>query len=151
MKTLLTEYAGMSEENFYSVSDITTVPDVIEDDVTAPMITDINHEAFVPTIVTNTSITKDIAQEDIPELEGFYGMKAKEATAENELKVILSAKYTPIYTSWKYGEGRVGTFACDLNGTWSEEFINSEVGAQLIKNMIAALLPKEDANLHQTN
>ena len=141
MKNLLTEYAGMSDENFYPISNPEEVAETIREDITAPAITDVNYETFVPTIKTHTSITKGISQEDIPELEGFYGMKPKEATDENELKVILSAKYTPIYTSWKYGEGRVGTFACDLNGTWSSQFIDTEVGTQLLKNMMDALRP----------
>ena len=77
-------------------------------------------------------------------------MKAKDATEENELKVILSAKYTPIYTSWKYGNGKVGTFACDLNGTWSSQFIASEVGSTLLKNMIAELSPSNNSDTEQT-
>ena len=147
MKTLLTEYAGMEEENFYPVSDPESVAETIRDDITAPAITDVNYETFVPTIKTHTSITKGISQDDIPELNGFYGMKAKEATDENELKVILSAKYTPVYTSWKYGEGRVGTFACDLNGNWSSQFIDTEVGTTLLLNMMDALRPTRNIRI----
>ncbi len=151
MKNLLTEYAGMKKENYYPISNPATVAKTIRDDVTAPAITEVNYETFIPTITTPTPITDGISQEDIPELNGFYGMKAKEATEENELKVILSAKYTPMYTYWKYGKGRVGTFACDLNGTWSSEFISSETGMQLIRNMIAALFPTPDTDSEQTD
>ena len=147
MKTLLTEYAGMEEENFYPITDPSMVAETIRDDITAPSITDVNYETFVPTIKTHTSITKGIAQEDIPELDGFYGMKAKDATEDNELKVILSAKYTPVYTYWKYGEGRVGTFACDLNGNWSSQFIDTDVGTTLLRNMMDALRPTRNIRI----
>ena len=147
MKNLLTKYAGMEDENFYNVSDITTIPETLKEDVTAPAITDVNYETFVPIIKTHTSITKGISQDDIPELNGFYGMKPKEATKENELKVILSAKYTPIYTSWKFGEGRVGTFACDLNGNWSSQFVDTTVGTTLLRNMLEALRPTKNIRI----
>ena len=147
MKNLLTEYAGMEEDNFYAVNELTNIPETIKKDITAPAITDVNYETFVPTIKTHTSITQGIAQDDIPSLEGFYGMKPKAATEANELKVILSAKYTPVYTSWKYGEGRVGTFACDLSGTWSADFIDTEVGTQLLRNMLNALKPTRNIRI----
>jgi hypothetical protein len=70
---------------------------------------------------------------------GFYGAKMKEGA-----DLILEGDYAvPIYAQWKYGAGMVGSFMCDLNGTWSADFMASETGKQLVNNMIAALFPTE--------
>ena len=58
--------------------------------------------------------------------------------------VVLSGNYTPLYSQWTYGTGRVGTFACDLNGTWSADFIASEIGSRIVNNIVYALFPTEN-------
>ena len=145
METLLTEYAKVSEENFHNVADGSDVPDTVEDDLAAPEITDVNFETFTPTIKLVTSITEGVTA--LPTLDGFYGMRVKAATEENGLEVILSTTYTPLYTQWNYGNGRVGTFACDLSGTWSSEFISSPDGALVVRNIVSALLPTNDIRI----
>jgi hypothetical protein len=75
----------------------------------------------------------------MPELDGFYGVKAKK-----DATVILMGEYTPIYAEWKLGRGRVGSFACDLNGTWSADFISSSVGATIVNNIVTSLFPSEN-------
>ena len=139
MKTLL-RTAGGSDENFHFVSEgqYDDIPRLMREDLNTPEIKDVNYETFTPTIAATGSVTNGILQENMPTLNGFYGVKKKEgATA------FLMGKYTPIYTQWDYGKGRVGTFACDLNGTWSSEFLSSETGAALLNNIIYALFPSE--------
>ena len=46
----------------------------------------------------------------------------------------------PIYTQWNFGKGKVGTFACDLNGTWSSDFISSPEGQKILKKIIYYLI-----------
>ena len=139
MKNLLTEFAGVEEKNFHDVADIERVPQAILDDLRAPEIKDVNYETFQPIIKTTTSITAGIAQEDMPELDGFYGMKAKENS-----EVILMGEYTPIYTQWEFGKGKVGTFACDLNGVWSSKFVDTVEGDQIVNNIVRGLTPMEN-------
>ena len=139
MKHLLQEFAGVEEKNFHDVSDIQRVPQAILDDLSAPEIKDVNYETFTPTINLTTSITKGVDQEDMPTLDGFYGMKAREGSS-----VILMGEYTPVYTQWKFGEGMVGTFACDLNGTWSSNFIDTNEGNAIVNNIVRALAPVEN-------
>ncbi len=150
MKNLLKEYAGVSEDNFHNVADIQRVPDAIKADMDAPEIKDVNYIEFQPTINTITDITKGIEQEDMPTLDGFYGMKAKNAdeiSEASDLQVVLMGQYTPIYTQWKYGKGKVGVFGCDLNGTWSSDFIDTAEGTQILQNIVASLMPDENIRL----
>ncbi len=149
MKQLLVEYAGMEEKNFHNVTANQSVPDAVRDDMGAPEIVDVNYEQFQIQINMNTDITKGIDKEDMPFLDGFYGMKAKDADGDNDdktkdLKVILKGEYTPIYTEWKYGKGKVGTFGCDLNGNWSSTFIDTPEGNQILTNIVKGLMPDEN-------
>ena len=52
-------------------------------------------------------------------------------------------EYTPVYAQWKYGKGRVGTFACDLNGVWSSDFLDNTTGQTILNNIIYALFPTD--------
>ena len=139
MKTLLEEYAGCPAENFHAVMDITKVSETMRKDLEAPEIKGINYETFQPTITTATNaITAGIAAETIPTLDGFYGVKLKTGA-----QAILMGEYTPVYAQWKYGKGMVGTFACDLNGVWSSDFVESPTGQTLINNIVNAIFPTE--------
>ena len=90
--------------------------------------------------ITDHTIIGNLNEEDLPTLDGFYGVKAKEGS-----EIIIKGPYSvPIYTQWKYGLGTVGTFACDLNGTWSSDFINSNEGAVIINNIVENLFPTHD-------
>ena len=140
MKILLTQYAGMSEENFHDVVDLNSASSTIKKDLEVNKIMDVNYETFTPKINdVNSPIVEGILQENMPTLDGFYGLKAKE-----DADVILSGRFTPIYAQWSYGLGRVGTFACDLNGTWSSSFIDTPEGNAIVNNIVASLFPLED-------
>lgn len=73
-------------------------------------------------------------------LDGFYGVKVR-ANAD----LILTGAYNvPIYAQWKYGEGMVGSFMCDLNGVWSANFMSDENGRAFIKNVVDNLMPLQN-------
>ncbi len=130
---------GGTAENFHDVKTIKDVPEEMRKDLEAPEIKEVNYETFTPTIKSISPVVSGITGLTIPSLDGFYGTRAK-ADAE----VILSGAYVPIYAQWKFGKGMVGSFMCDLNGTWSAEFVSSTVGAQLVRNIITNLFPTED-------
>jgi hypothetical protein len=111
----------------------------MREDLKAPEIKDVNYEPFVPTISSVTSVVNNIRKEDMPTLDGFYGSKLKEGATE-----ILSAEFVPVYAQWEYGKGMVGSFMCDLNGTWSGEFVGSPVAKTLVNNIVTALFPSEN-------
>lgn len=140
MTILLTEYAGVSKENFHDVTDLNSAASTIKKDFEVNKIQDVNYETFIPKINNvHSPIVSGVSQENMPSLDGFYGLKAKE-----DAEVILSGRFTPIYAQWSYGLGRVGTFACDLNGTWSSAFIDTPEGTAIVNNIIASLFPLED-------
>jgi len=144
MVDLLVNYAGCKEKNFHEInkSNLSSLPPVMREDLNVPEIKSVNYEKFVPSINVYNSVTNGIKEEDVPSLDGYYGVKLKEgATA------VLMGDYTPIYSQWNYGKGRVGTFACDLSGKWSSEFIASETGVTLVNNIIYSLFPTESVRV----
>ena len=141
MKDLLVNYAGCKEKNFHNITnkDYTNLPTIMREDLEVPEIKSVNYETFTPIISAQTQVTNGIPSSEIPTLDGYYGVKLKFGAVES-----LSGLYTPLYAQWNFGKGRVGTFACDLNGTWSSEFIASEVGQRIVNNIVYALFPTEN-------
>ena len=143
MKYILETYAatetnGVGADNYHDVKKISETAAAIREDLQVPEIKDVNYKRFYPTIKTHNSVVNGITNSDIPALDGFYGTKLKDGA-----EAILMGEYVPIYAQWKFGKGTVGSFMCDLNGTWSAEFLSDEVGKTLINNMVAAMFPTE--------
>lgn len=148
MKDVLVDFAGMTEDNFHDVKDVEDTPSVMYDDLQVKEIKETNYEQFDIKVNSPSSpIFAGIELEGsyIPvdednnlTLDGFYGVKLKEGAT-----VLLSGKYTPLYAEWQFGKGKVGTFACDLTGAWSADFINSDIGTKIVSNIVKTLYPKE--------
>ncbi|MBQ4049355.1 MAG: VWA domain-containing protein [Clostridia bacterium] len=118
---------------------------LMREDLNVPEIKEVVPEEFAPLISNPLSpVVKGVATDEESQrnfmtvnLGGFYGTKPK-PTAD----VILQGEYeVPIYAQWKYGNGMVGSFMCDLNGTWSLDFMSNENGYTLLTNAIQNLMP----------
>ena len=136
---MLEEAAKLGGGRYVKISRIKDLTDKMRSELEAPEIIDVNYETFTPQINAHTSVFNGLSQEDIPTLDGFYGTKIKE-----EATSVLVGEYVPIYAQWKYGEGSVGSFMCDLNGTWSSALVNSEHGALLVRNIVESLFPTHE-------
>lgn len=77
-------------------------------------------------------------------LDGFFGVKVR----SNEYLVLTGDYDVPLYAQWKFGNGSVGSFMCDLNGNWSSKLLEDENGKALVRNIVKNLLPTE--NIHPT-
>ena len=144
MESLLVNHAGMTKDNFHSATDLDNYTDIVKKDFEVNKIQETNYEKFTPTLVGESDISKGINSEDMPKLDGFYGFKLKEGA-----EVFLTGRFTPIYAQWKYGKGSVGTFACDLNGTWSSEFIDTPTATTLVNNIVDSLFPLDSVRSHE--
>lgn len=137
LKTACEEDGG---GRFYDITNTEELIPKMRSELEVKEITDMEEREFTPRIYDHTPVVAGITQEDMPKLGGFYGSKKKEGA-----DVPLMGEFAPIYAQWKYGEGSVGSFMCDLTGQdWSAEFLNSPVGKQFIYNVIDALFPTKD-------
>ena len=128
--------------SYYNVpySQMHTIPEIMRQDLALEAVAEINYgEPFKVTIKDRTAAVAGIDESFIPQLSGYYGTVAKK-----DASVALMGKYVPIYAEWKYGNGSVGSFMCDLSGIWSEEFMSDLVGQAIITNIVNSLFPMQD-------
>ncbi len=119
---------------FYDVN-VNNLAVLMYEELNVPEIKAVNYEPFVPTIANYTNVVTGIEQENMPELDGFYGTKLKGGATAT-----LMGEYTPIYADWNYGNGKVGSFMCDLNMVWSQSFMLDATGQRLILNIVYSLI-----------
>ena len=127
---------------YYNVpySQLQKIPDIMRQDLALEAVAEINYgEPFNVTIKDRTAAVAGIDESFIPQLSGYYGTVAKK-----DASVALMGQYVPIYAEWKYGEGSVGSFMCDLSGIWSDEFMSDLVGQAIITNIVNSLFPMQD-------
>ena len=146
MNNVIKTYAtvdGVEMARFYNISDANKVGTTLRNDLERPEIKDVNYGEFTPIVETMNSVLAGVDISKMPTLDGFYGSKIKDRA-----EVILSGEFVPIYAQWKVGKGMVGSFMCDLNGTWSSDFIDPDgVGAAIVNNIIISLFPTEDISV----
>lgn len=150
MRTLAETY-GHGKFHGLSLEDIKSgeLPTKMENDLKAEEIVAVNHKEFKP-FVTNVlspllngvTLGEGVERNRLDvELGGFYGVKARSAA-----EVVLTGEYeVPLYAQWKYGNGMVGSFMCDLQSTaWSRKFMTAESGQRFIGNVIKNLMPTQN-------
>ena len=120
----------------------------MREDLNAPDIKDVNEyeNGFTPTAYAlNSTLFSGITLGEngaFPALlGGFFGSKVRDTDY-----LVLAGDFTvPLYAQWKFGEGTVGSFMCDLTGgKWSSSFMTDPDGMQFILNMVSALMPVTD-------
>lgn len=123
-----------------TTSNINALTTAMASDLKTEEIAQYKAEKFTLKISSSTSVTNGISQSEMPTLDGYYGTRLKSGATN-----ILTDEYNvPVYAQWKYGNGRVGSFMCDLKGKWSSDFLSSEVGVRILGNIVNSLFPSED-------
>ena len=139
-KSSMAEAAAMGGGKHHHVTDTKEIPTIMQTDLSLEAIAEIEYgEDFTLTIKDKTTVVAGIDDASLPTLSGYYGTVKKE-----EAVVPLMGKYVPIYAQWKYGNGNVGSFMSDLNGTWSQEFISDIIGQSIVLNIVDNIFPNHD-------
>ncbi len=139
------EAANAGGGKYYEIDSASELSNSLRAELLAPEIKDYVPEEFTPRIASQSSVITGVEQDKMPTLGGFYGTDLKK-----EAEAPLMGTYVPVYAQWQYGAGRVGSFMCDLNGKWSNDFLTDEdgVGKLLVNNMIKALFPSKNIRIH---
>lgn len=138
----MTNAATLGGGKYYNVkpTEVHMIPEIMRNDLALEAVAEINYgEPFHPTIKDRTPAVAGIESSFIPELTGYYGTVAKK-----DASVALMGEYVPIYAEWKYGNGSVGSFMCDLSGIWSQTFMEDVVGKAIITNIVNSIFPMQD-------
>ncbi len=141
-----TDDNGVNHGKVYYVPNNNTsvIGDVMKDDLNQSELEEVNYETYQPIVSRLTSpLVVDLERDENNStklnttLDGFYGVKVRP-----DAELILTGNFNvPLYAQWKYGNGMVGSFMCDLNKVWSAQFMESNVGATFIRNVCEALMP----------
>lgn len=151
-KSNLTSYEKMlraviiGHGKLYAMKDAKEVQYNMREDLNMESIKSVNYETFHPCVYKeNSPLLSGLtySEEDAGRLnvtlDGFYGVKIKTGA-----ELILTGDYgVPVYAQWKFGLGMVGSFMCDLDGTWSAGFIADTDGRTFIRNVVNNLMPME--------
>lgn len=147
--TRMTELVTTGHGRLHTVSNGSQLLSEMRDELNAPEIEETKYGDFNPTIANTLSpllngvehgSDLDNRHSMLAQLSGFFGTKAR-----SRADVILVGEYdVPIYAQWKFGEGMVGSFMCDVYSDWSAEFMTNENGKRFLRNVIANLMPLED-------
>jgi uncharacterized membrane protein len=145
--------AKLGGGKFYSVIDASKLAQTMYNDLMAEAVEEIAYDGDFKVMTGDYSpIISGINPKEIPVLNGYYGTKLKNGAIQ-PLKVNCSPLeggdptsnvYVPLYATWKYGNGNVGSFMSDLNGTWSDQFITNLIGQQLILGMVDSVFPNKE-------
>ena len=146
-EALMTQAAELGGGNCYNITNVNDVANAMYNDLIKNAIEEIKYgEEFYPAIGDHTAAVDGIKEADIPKLTGYYGTRLKDGAQQP-----LKGEYVPIYAQWKYGQGMVGSFMCDLNGTWSADFVTSLTGKAIVYNIVDSLFPTNDIQSKKIN
>lgn len=132
-KDLLKNLAESTNGRYYHSTVFTDLPEIFARETTLAGKSYINKESFYPKLNSYSSIVENIVS--LPKLNGYISSVAKPRSDT----ILVSNKNEPILASWQYGLGKVFAWTSDLNGNWSFDWLSSNEGIQIIRNVISLI------------
>lgn len=129
----LEELAKIGGGNFYKITSANQFKEYMVEEA-ANKKSEYLNEGIEITPVINTYTPALANLNSLPTLSGYIGSTPKE-----NVTTVLSYGSDPIYCEWSYGNGKVGTFMSDLNGTWSKKYYEDDRGITFIDNLVTSL------------
>lgn len=133
---LLEWIANTGKGRYYFVEEVSTIPQIFTKETFLASKAYINNRRFTPNISYPHEIINPLI-EGIPSLDGYIGASVKERAFE----ILTSDTGDPILSAWQYGLGRSVAWTSDINGKWSSEYLLSQSGNELIKNIVEWTFP----------
>lgn len=132
----LTGIAQIGAGRNYYVQQTADLPNVMLSEAKQASVSNLILESFQPKLGKHSDLTAGIEEASLPMLNGYIGATQREEAVAS----LLSDDGKPLFVQWKLGEGTVASFMSDLTGEWSEEWMKSEVGQELIRRMVSTTL-----------
>ncbi len=134
---LLENLATWGNGRYYYTDEFTDLPKIFTKETHLAGKTYIHNRSFYPTVVGNSPILRGIDQ--VALLHGYIA-----TTAKTRAEVLLkSDQEDPILAVWRYGLGRTIAWTSDFHNQWTSEWLASDEGSVLIRNMVAWTLRKQ--------
>lgn len=130
-RNLLIRLAESAGGRYYYSTVFTDLPEIFAKEAFLAGKEFINNREFYPVISANSSIMENV--EKLPILGGYIASVAK-SRADVVLK---NDKDEPILATWQYGLGKSAAWLSDMDGEWSAQWLSSDEGVQIFKNMVS--------------
>lgn len=128
---LLERLAEKGKGRYYFTNEFTNLPEIFAKEALLAGKEYLNHRYFYPVLQDSSPILSGI--DSIAQLKGYIG-----TTAKSRADVILKSDTDdPILAAWQYGLGRTVAWTSDMNGEWSGEWLATDQGVRLFRNMAA--------------
>lgn len=137
--SLLQNLARYGGGRFYLVDEFTDLPQIFAKETFLAGKEYINNRTFYPKQQDSSPILSSI--DSITELDGYIATVPK-ARAD---VLLVSDTDDPVLAAWQYGLGRTVAWTSDMNGQWSSEWLASEQGQDIFRNMVSWILRSQVA------
>ncbi len=128
---LLQYIADEGNGRYYYADQYSSLPEIFVYETTVASKDYINNEDFYPTAADSSEITENI--DSVPMLHGYVS-----TTAKSRADVVLeSDDEEPVLAVWQYGLGRSAAWTSDMSGQWSSDWIASDEGLDIMRNLIS--------------
>ena len=116
---------------YYYADRYTSLPEIFVYETSIASKDYLNNEDFYPSAADSSEIIQDI--DSVPVLHGYVS-----TTAKGRADVVLqSDNEEPVLAVWQYGLGRTAAWTSDVSGQWSDEWLASNEGVEILRNLIS--------------
>ncbi|MEA5085415.1 MAG: VWA domain-containing protein [Lachnospiraceae bacterium] len=128
---LLSDLAKKGEGRYYFTNEFTNLPQIFTKETTIAGKEYINNRTFYPQAQDASQILSGI--DAVAQLKGYIGATLKPRADA----VLVSDTEEPILSTWQYGLGRTAAWTSDMSGRWTDEWLDSNEGTQIIRNLVS--------------
>ncbi len=137
--------ANYNYDNYYVIESENTIRELIFNEIADDVTESIIEGDFALTVQKQ----RDESMEGVfslPNIQGYAYAKAK-ASATTVLTTVYERESgnidAPVYTYWKYGNGRVSCLTTSLSGAWVEDWSTNDDATNFLKNILHTSVPTE--------
>lgn len=128
---LLSDLAKKGNGRYYFTNEFTNLPQIFTKETTIAGKEYINNRSFYPQSQDGSQILSGI--DAVAQLKGYIGATVKPRADA----VLVSDTEEPILCTWQYGLGRTVAWTSDMSGRWTDEWLASNEGTQIIRNIVS--------------
>lgn len=128
---LLSDLAKKGNGRYYFTNEFTNLPQIFTKETTIAGKEYINNRSFYPQAKDSSQILSGI--DEVAQLKGYIGTTAKPRADA----VLISDTEEPVLCTWQYGLGRTAAWTSDMSGRWTEDWLASNQGTQIIRNLVS--------------
>ena len=129
---LLSSLAQRAGGRYYYTDAFSDLPEIFATETVLAGQEYIKEGTFFPETAGSSTLLAGI--DALPALDGYVG-----STAKPRADVVLQSETgEPLLSQWQYGLGKVIAWMSDTNGLWSSQYLASEQGQTLLRNLVSA-------------